>query len=347
MQLRRYLGHTTRLGSQYFAKTTLAPKSFKLSPPTQFHPQSLLVFSTPTNLQKVIEQTIKVHEEHKIPIVVAGIDSIINSNRDGVSELWLDEPIKINNSKVLKDEPGQSAKVNWKNVESSFGIRFANDNTVKLNLANTIFHTNNMVTMYYLNGQDNSGQTLSELSVSVPLSTEVVSSTDKWIKLTDQLTITDYKGNLLKSINNTSAASFLETNEQLMAIASKETEVYCKIYPDGASTPLKYKIIAGGGGWGVKANIIALSPEAKISKGDLIEFYMLTPQDKLTKEDTPLEQLVGKFTLESTYEELNYHNDTAAEKALDNTFACGSEQGFSYNGVKYASNGETLVLKFD
>lgn len=355
--LRRSLGHTSRLCTQHFTKTTLAPHSFKLIPPTEFQPQSLLVFATPTNLTRVIDQTIKLYEQEKIPVVVAGVDSIINSNRNGISELWSDEPIKINNYKILQDEPETlresdginvvSAKVNWKNIESNFQINFG-INTLKINLSNTIFQTNKLVTLYFLNEfNDGSGRTLSDLSIDIPLETKILKSSDKWIKLTDKLVISDFKGNLLKSINNKSAASFLEQNKQLLAISSKETEVYCKIYSKSRDHPLKYEVIAGGGGWGAKANIIALSPEAKVSKGDLIEFYMLTPKDKATKETILFDELINKFTLESTYEELSYNDDTTSEQILPGVLGCGSEQGFSYNGIKYASNGEVLTLQIE
>lgn len=354
IQFQRFLGVSPRLNA-YLTKTTLSPQNFQLVPP-KFDAKSLIVFSTGNNLSKVIEETIKLHENSKVSIFVAGIDSIINSNRDGVSELWLDEQIQIKDQILLEEKDGPkelkesdginivTARTNWKNIDSSLSLNFGSDN-VSIRLSNTIFQTGNLVTLYYLNHSSGSGQLLSDLSLDLPLSIKTIETKDKWVKLTSKLKITDFKGNLLKSINNKSAASFLETNEKLMSLKSKETEVYCKIYRNNIILPLKYKVIAGGGGWGSKAHIIAISPQAKIQKGDEIEFYMLTPEDKITLPELDLQQFKDNFTFESSYEELGYTEKVSQQQVIENTFGCGSEKGFTVNNIDFVSNGESAMVK--
>ena len=62
-----------------------------------------------------------------------------------------------------------------------------------------------------------------------------------------------------------------------MSIGSKETEVFVKIKKPNSTKVERFKVTAGGGGWGAKADIIALSPEAKLVKGSEIQF-LWSPQ---------------------------------------------------------------------
>lgn len=110
----------------------------------------------------------------------------------------------------------------------------------------------------------------------------------------------------------------------------------------------RFKVTAGGGGWGAKANIIALSPEAKPERGDEVEFFMVTPNDRFVKhKEDDVEKFDHTFAFISSYEETAYNGDdadTESEKVYE-TFGCGSELGFYFNGVKHHSPGETVYIK--
>ena len=114
----------------YLTKTTINPVDFQLKIPEQFTPKSLLVLSTPTNLPQVIEDSIKLSQKQDLQLVVAGVDTVVPySHRNGVSELWLDEPISIGDSALLEEKddinkpPRESdglnvvsAQKHWKNI---------------------------------------------------------------------------------------------------------------------------------------------------------------------------------------------------------------------------------------
>lgn len=355
----------SRCLTSFYARSLLSPQNYKFVRPQNFNPASVVVFSTPNNLPRVIDESIKAFQNDKIEVYVAGVDSILNSCRDGVSELWLDEAISVKDSILLEDrddlnnQPRESdgvnivvARKNWKSISSNFNISIGNKHNVDISLANTVFSTEHLVTLFYFNNScdENSGKALCELSITLPeiAADESAVLSDKWVPLYEEnspeLFVTDCAGNLVKLVNSKSAAGYLENNEKLMSIGSKETEVYVKLYKKGQDHPLKYQVIAGGGGWGAKANIIVLSPDAKLSKGDRIEFFMLTPEDRYQNVTIDTSTLQNKFMVETTHEQVNYNHEEQQEQLLQTVFACGSEQGFRYNGIKHGSAGERLAI---
>ncbi|CUM51360.1 unnamed protein product [Debaryomyces tyrocola] len=359
--------------SRIYTKTSINPDNFRLSPPTKFAPKSLLLLSTPSLLTQVIEESIHLYQDNGIQVIAAGIDCMVpNSRRHGVSEMWLDKYIEINDSVRLEErddinnQPKErdgvhvvKANKNWKNIDSKFSINIRPDSKIDLKLANTIFSTTNLVTLFYfqpshLGEQSNSGQTLCDLRVTLPADlfkeSPKIESKDKWTPLRDSnsesLVITSCTGNLVKLINKKSAAGFLEQNDRLMNIGSKDTQVFVKIYKKGLEIAQRFKVIAGGGEWGTKANILAISPEAKLDVGDRIEFFMLTPEDRFST-TTKLDDasLSNKLTFECSYEESSYGlNDNDDTIVMENVFGCGSENGFMYNNIQHVSAGEGISI---
>lgn len=359
--------------SGIYTKTSINPVNFQLSPPTKFAPKSLLLLSTPSLLTQLIEESIHLYQDNGIQVIAAGIDCMIpNSHRHGVSEMWLDKYIEINDSVKLEErddinnQPKErdgvhvvKANKNWKNIDSKFSINIHPDSKIDLKLANTIFSTTNLVTLFYfqpshLGEQSNSGQTLCDLRVTLPADlfkeSPKIESKDKWTQLHDSnsepLIITSCTGNLVKLINKKSAAGFLEQNDRLMSIGSKDTQVFVKIYKKGLNIAQRFKVIAGGGEWGTKANILAISPEAELDVGDRIEFFMLTPEDRFsTTAKFDDASLSHKLTFECSYEErsygLNNNDDTVV---MENVFGCGSENGFMYNNIQHVSAGESISI---
>ncbi|ODV81602.1 uncharacterized protein CANTADRAFT_87579 [Suhomyces tanzawaensis NRRL Y-17324] len=355
----------------YHARTSLNPVNYTLVRPPSF--QSVLVLSTPSNLPKVIDEAVRLHQSSDVQIVVAGVDSLVpNSHRNGVAELWMKEQVTIANSVQvderddLKDAPKDSdgvnivvARKNWKNIASRLRLVLegATTTTIDLNLANTVFATGNLVTMFYLQPpagsgeQANSGHTLCELTVRVPVAASAINTSDRLTPLYgphDHFLVSDSVGNLVKKVNGQPASQFLENNRKLMDIASKDTEVYVKLYrANDPQKAYKHQVIAGGGGWGAKAAIIALSPDAKVANGDRIEFYMLTPQARWDASAGAVEvdEVRGKLAFEASFEQQHYEDSHhGAPAVLEGVFGCGSEDGFTIDGVGYNSAGERAVV---
>lgn len=373
MLARRFLSSRALKGSGFHFKTTTSTDGPKiLAPPAFFTPKSLLILSTPLALPRVIQRSIDLYQNEKIQVLVAGVDTVVpNSRRNGFSELWLADLVHIEGSQQLEEVDVKNAplresdginivtaKTNWKNIASSFDLRLDEGHTMNIGLANTLFQTSNLVTLFYFQpeaqNQDanstlmkNSGQTLSSLRASLPPLLHLLDAKacDKWTALydsTEELIITKSIGNLVKEINGDSAAKYLENNAKLMDIGSKETQVFVKLYRDGRPEPQRHEVIAGGGGWGVKANMLAISPEADIQVGDRIEFYMLTPGHRYEVEETPLESVLDRVVFECSHENTLYSDGTELAKEEYAVFGCGSESGFSLNGTKYSLAGERL-----
>ncbi|KAF3986378.1 hypothetical protein FT663_04201 [Candidozyma haemuli var. vulneris] len=353
----------------FFARTRIAPNlNTTLSPPQSLNAKALLILATPTSLPVAIENAISLHQIAKTQVVVAGVDSVVpNGVRSGLSELWLDEYMDISDSVHLNEKDHKQplresdgvhavgARENWKTIDASLKVQVTEGETVDLSLANTAFATNTLATLFYFQPKElqevtkdkNMGETLCELTVKLPALAPALSrpqSMDRWTPLGegDNLEITECTGNLVKKINTVPAAKFLENNDDLMSIKSKDTKVYVKVHQkDGIK---KYEVIAGGGGWGAKADLLAISPEAKLKKGDKLEFFMITPEDRFKGFKTQV--VSNQFLFECTPEATKYEEAVKSEQSVDNLFGCGCEHGFLHNGINCKSPGEALSFRF-
>ena len=110
-----------------FSRTVRNPTTYHATAPTSFAPKSVILLSSPTHLNSTIDAAIKLFEDQKLQIVVAGVDSVPPMGNSGVSELWMDEFFKVKDGIFLdeKDDlnkpPRQSdgvnvvgARKNWK-----------------------------------------------------------------------------------------------------------------------------------------------------------------------------------------------------------------------------------------
>lgn len=353
MNFCRHFSSTRGAAAKYFARTTVTPGTGSLLAPTHFAPKLVILLSTPQNLPTAIENAIAFYQLIQMQVVVAGVDTVVpNGARNGISELWLDEYLDIGNSQLLEKDKPENAKTNWKPVEATLSLDIGRD--VDVSLANTAFTTNNLATLFYFQPQalqqktkdPNMGEMLLGLSVKLPKLEPALAepqSVDRWTQLTtEELIVSECTGNLAKKINGEPASKVLQNNEQLMGIGSKDTKVYVKIHRAGSTK--KYEVIAGGGGWGVKADLLAVSPEAKLQVGDRLEFFMVTPSDRFTEMKSAV--VLNQFLFECTPEATSYSAELTGRQALDNVFGCGCESGFSYDKVNYRSPGEALSFSF-
>lgn len=367
MLFSRNFSSTSLRLAQFFARTSISPKSGStLLAPTHFSPKSVVLLSTPQNLPTVIENAIAFYQFAGMQVLVAGVDAVVPKGvRNGVSELWLDDYIEFSNSVNLNKKDASAplresdgihvvgAKTNWKHIESSLRVELAGK-TLDLSLANTAFSTNTLATLFYfqpkhlqqLHNDANMGETLCELTAKLPdlqpsLGEPV--SQDRWTKLTeDELRVTNFTGNLVKAINGKSAASFLETNEKLMLLASKDTKVYVKVFSDNGCK--KHEVIAGGGGWGAKADLLAISPEVELKMGDRLEFYMVSPEDRYS--DMQLAEVSRKFRFECVPETTTYSGTEVSLQQVEELFGCGCESGFQLDGLNHRSSGEVVEFSY-
>lgn len=355
------------LAAKFLARTTVSPGlNAQVLAPADLKPKSVVFLSTPQNIPTVIENAINFYQIGNMQVLVAGVDSVVpNGNRNGISELWLDDYITFEDSVLLlakdtvkvKQSDGINvvgAKTNWKNVDAALKLQLGL-NCLEMSLANTIFSTNQLATLFYFQppalqkqtGDPNMGEVLSNLTAILPplepsLGTAV--SLDRWTPLTEgeELVVTNCTGNLVRSINNGPAAKILENNSKLMGIASKETKVYVKVFRDNESK--KYEVIAGGGGWGVKADLLAISPEAKMQVGDRLEFFMVTPEVRYA--DMSNTVVSNQFMFESLPEMSSYEMTLGSPQTIEHLFGCGSESGFVMDGVNHKSPGEVVRLAY-
>ncbi|CAH2351147.1 hypothetical protein CLIB1423_03S00386 [[Candida] railenensis] len=380
-------GLATSLVCSNYAKTTLNPESYKLLV-QQSDVRAGILFVTPSLLPTIIGKCSEFHKGNPgIQLIVAGVDSLLDSRRNGVSELWLNNSIDVREAKLLqsgskKTEPRESdginivsAKENWKLSESQLQISVDEDIEISISLANTLFSTGYMSTLFVLDeGKEYSGEALQNLSIGVKTvkesgsSSRLVETKDNWTPLyeysatSDPLIITKSIGNLVKEINGKSASSYLQDNEKLMSIGSKDTQVYVKLFQkSNSSFAERFEVIAGGGGWGAKASTIVISPTATFAEGDRLEFYMLTPTDRFNKgniikerekKDEKVEQEVEEHKnlsngsivakLECSYEQTTYDSDEdiKAMEIFEGVLSAGSESGYKLNGVQHVSAGE-------
>ncbi|KAG7195242.1 uncharacterized protein KQ657_003768 [Scheffersomyces spartinae] len=332
-----------------------------LSLPTAFAAKSLVLAATPSVLPHLFPIIENIHSQG-IQVLVAGVDTIPLNNRNGVSELWLNEKLEIKSPEdESKDHSHSHSDLssvhklnNWESTKGSLRININDNSVVDMQLANTLFSTGHDHTLFYLDSsRRGSGELTDQLEVILPLGLvkeEKAAVTDRWTPLYEgqTFTITNCVGNLLKQVDGKGASSYLEKSKLLMDLGSKDTQVYVKIHRKAGNykTILRYEVIAGGGGWGAKADIIALTPHATISKGDKIEFFMLTPSDRYSSDSQSLRNsLDNSIVIECSQEEVSYNNGATGDDASTlSYFGCGSEKGFTYKGVGHASSGEKLAF---
>lgn len=345
----------------------LNPSSYKIACPNDFSAKSVMLLSTPLLLPQVIDQALLLNQEKDIQVVVAGVDRMVpNGASLGISELWLKDLISIDHSELLKEEenpPRESDGVhavkidkNWKMVDSSLQVNFCPNLSVNLKLANTIFTTLKPVTMFFLQDSSvahaDSGQTLRELAISLPIDEmplKRVEHEDKWIPLheseEEELIITSSAGNLLKQINDEPASRFLQENEKLMSRINKEAEVYVKLIKKETGKVERHRVVAGGGEWGAKANILAISPEAHPRKGDRIEFFMLDPESCNHDSQNDKKSWNNVMVFECSSPDTVYPSTIPGDFHMyNNVFGCATEGGYSINGIQYRSAGDRSLI---
>ncbi|OWB76735.1 hypothetical protein B5S32_g890 [[Candida] boidinii] len=412
---RPIIRYQKRLFSSF--RTIENPKNFKLnynnSNENFKNFKSLMVLCTPSQLNNVIGELSNLNKSNKeLKILTACVDSI-NQNSDAISEVWFDKYFDINPKSIilledrddLNTPPRESdgvvpvrASKQWKTIESELKIKLSDKYEIKLSLANTVFINSELTTMFYLLSEKQNniklleniqGHNLCELEVNLPIEFQNDDNKIKYfdglkkINLIDKdnedgLFITSFKGNLIKSINDKPASSFLENSEELMS--SKASRVFFQLTSTNnnksASENInsnnnnnksiqdmhmkeKYEVIAGGGGWSIKGSYLALDPNCKdrLRLGSKVECF-IEPKEQIadiinSNENNHIDETNEKLisiecskSLENlNYQDHNGSNNNSEEIIRDGFLSFGSEKGFTFNGIGHTSHGETIVLK--
>ncbi|ANB13123.1 hypothetical protein AWJ20_1404 [Sugiyamaella lignohabitans] len=276
----------------------------------------------------------------------------------------------------IRNERGVTVgRVNWALSSSFFSIEIGGSvhrpgTSLVLPTANTIFNTGSETTMLY-----RENDTTSPLLSSLKLRLHTLSGSDKVSKAftsplvqiaRPQMTITSAVDNMIKTIDNTSAAHFLQSSPELMDPENLTTrdlttpkKVFAEVFSSKTNSVDRFEVIAGGGGeWSPRSAMLVLEPRAQLSSGDKITFYFAkTINDSQSYLETT--ELTGSikdiesqsstaFVLECApvMETLDttlapYKPDTV----LANVFGLGSEQGFLLDDVKHSVNCEVAILK--
>lgn len=367
---RRWLNVSTR--------TVVDPAlTYEVLPPSNFSPKSLLIFSTPQNLQNAIYDAIDATKKD-VQVVVAGVDTVPGNYRNGVSSMWLDEPMALGKYQFLDPPPqthththggkpcdghshshqpqhththggepcdGDHGKVpgkNWSHLDALLSLNIGTIHADVL-LANTLFATNYQSTLFFFEkGNPDNGKVLKELEVTLPFKKTTKQVSDRWEPLFDEhkFEVTGAAGNLLKSLDGKLAAGLLQDNDRVMT-AGKELEVYVKLWPKDGGVQ-RFKCIASGGAWGAKKDIVALNPDATPQKGDKLLFFLLPPEAQIDEPTNP--DHFGVVAFECLSEQHHYESQGCNETTIEHVFGCGSEKGFIVNGVRHELAGERVIV---
>jgi hypothetical protein len=311
-------------------------------------------------------------------ILVACVDTISGS-RNGYSFMWLVENFNISQYETL-DHRNESLKrrkhplsvdpikmdKTWKDTKENTKFQMLiNDWEINVNtfLANTIFQNSESNTCFYVGHEKYDWQNLSTISISLDdISKEPILKKNTEIKYSNRLTeipliedpkkakehylVTEFEGNMIKTIEDESASSYLTNNSIVM---SSKKDLYFKLSVRPESTRITnaeyYKLIVGGLGWGEKQAFIAVDPIVRKIRYRFIKLFYYdhnTPKHVYKSPDNPI---INKFIFECSEIEDGYEDYGNTDKEtvyLSHVFSLGCEQGFQLNNTWHRANGEVI-----
>lgn len=324
-------------------------------------------------------------------IVVACIDSVNGSRNgyselwfNSKVTLKNFETIEQMNKRLTKKENPLSVdpiKMDrlWKDnrLNTSLNINFTNSkfglNDVLFNLSNTLFSNGEPSTCFTIGlNEEYDWYNLSNLSLEIDNSQNEIFSAEsagnkpkiqyfnrlKEIPMVvedsdknEVYEVTDFEGNLIKSINDKSASGYLTDNSIVM---ESKKELYFQVGDDKSQDDKwmqeYYKLIVGGLGWGEKQAFVAIDPDVgEVGYRQIKLFYY----DECNTRELQITDTGGqsRIVLESSNVQDSYGayggdsaDSTAPAVEVPNVFSCGGELGFRCNGVWHKSPGEALVV---
>lgn len=383
--------------SQTSIKDLVASRSSAL----KFHPKSVLVAATPTFSDSLIEYV--TGEKESVQAVGAVVDALpFGAQRFGVSILFLSEELKVLDAVELDPSFGDdsktagrsgadltnrgivSARRTWHMTQGFLGLSLGGSGQeIAVPLANTLFTSGTNSTLLLSKGHALANQLLSSVRVSLPALDNGLNKVTAAAPLLDLKTganqVTAAKSNLLKTIDNRPAASFLEGSKTLMEFNPRahsgtgEKKVFVSLTsssPSSGSAAQRFEVTAGGGGaWSPRASMLVLEPQARPEPGMGVEFYLArdvllsgegeheaflqanglttrtsTAASSTTATPAELERVVLECAPVVEFEGEGKLILYETDEVLDGVFGVSSEQGFLLDDSKHNVPGEVVEL---
>lgn len=326
--------------------------------------KSRLIAATPNHAEQLMDF---VDSSSNVQTVGVAVDSVpFGAQRDGFSILEFDQRMDLSEQHELSKPTAENgnligglrvARQNWQ-PSSSFLAFDLGSRKIVLPGANTTFSTGTESAIAFNDpSQPLSRTLLSSLCAKLPLgstSGSLIGGAAPLIKISDELTVTSFQDNLIKTLNDSPAAGFLERASKLQQgeeYIKRVRKVFATITSVDGTTK-RFEVTAGGGGsWSPKASMLVLEPEAKFHHGDRIYFSMYEPTDEnrqsIADQIQQLSTQQNSFVLEAT-PVLESANERPIVSYLDDAtlpcFGVGSESGFVMDDTKHAVDGEIVSI---
>lgn len=386
LRFNRWVKPAFLLKRSLYTKTTLNAGGIEIAQPNPNH-KSLILLTTPPQLNNIVSNVIDKQATNTgiSQILVVCVDSIADS-RNAYSELWLETPFRVAHHETIEERNERIKKKveplsvdpikfdkSWKDTKEQtlFQINLTNLGlNSKVRLANTLFENGENSTCFYIGKESYDWYNLANVTVDVNLDNfSAVQNIEYANRLTEiplveaveegadeeLFTITDFEGNLIKSINNQSASGYLTDNSIVM---SSKKDLYFKLYDNETEDPTKpclqeyYKLIVGGLGWGEKQAFLAVDPIVGTTGFRDVKLFYYDKDTAKHHVESPVVSGNSKLVfecseLESGYEEYKQPTDTGAQETVikPGVFAMGCEQGFELDGIWHRSNGEFVQIE--
>lgn len=339
--------------------------------------------------------------------VGAAVDSVgFGAQRSAMSVMFLEKKFEVRDAHVLDQEFGDdgkrmgrsgpdltnrgivSARRTWHTAQGFLSILLGGADRkteIAVPLANTMFTSGLPSTLVVNKGHELAGVLLSSIHIEMPSSSSgalSVQSITEAAPLQDigsgAQFVTDSKSNLIKTIDNKSAAFFLESSKTLMEFNPRvhsgtgEKKVFALLTSQdqttGKVTKQRFEVTAGGGGaWSPRASMLVLEPQARPLPGMGIEFSLAQdvligdPHDyqsflesrgfsiSAAADTQPALDLAAPRILLGCAPVLEFEHEQdlvkyGPDSVMAGMFSLGSEQGFLLNDSKYSVPGEVVQL---
>lgn len=329
-----------------------------------------LIAATPQYAADLIDLVQSVDSKSPQQIAAVAVDTIpLSCQRNGVSVLSSTQKAVFADATRLSESaigttPNfrgvTSGRSNWTLAQSFLGIDIGGSN-VTVPAANTLFQTGNASAMLFHDQYaQQSGQPLSSLRITIPVEEAKWDSYVPLRSITAPLEVTQANKNLVQKLASKPAASFLESNEELMKFVPTSSADATKVFASittRAGVTTRFKVEAGGGGgWSPRAGQLALDPTAVVRPGDKLVFQMAAPIERLddrtrSEMESWLDEIEAATSpvlafecapvLETTDNSLSVRQ-YGKGTVIDHVFGLGSEAGFLVGDFRHAVAAECV-----
>ncbi|CCH45883.1 Kleisin, abnormal closure, protein 2 [Wickerhamomyces ciferrii] len=340
---------TTRSSLQHLIRTIINPVKHTPTDSLKslsFTPRSLILLSNSRNIQKATQDILELsnasqalsrvldiiklsNSNQSLSLVLASVDSVY---QDYTSEIWLSKPLTFQDALTL-DENGDK----FQQHKTQLTFDFHKDQ-IKLPLVRTDPFTDFPYTLCFKLQDGSFSPILSELSISLPLiPSEVKSKTSLEVIHQDWFRITSHLDNMIKTINGKPASEILLSKLKDANLGKTQESVFLELRSKGVSIN-KYEVIAGGGEYGAKSEMLVLNCD-KLPQAENLEGRFLCSIGNVDNQNPKgliIEQVSDDSRIVLKDKDI----------LLDNHLRIGNEAGFEYNEVNFKARDDQVELQF-